>query len=182
MGESLFQRKTGDKPATLSPYDLIEREIDHLKHRPSVRYGTKSKRRMSAWLLVLAACGLGWLYLMDPFEHAWYKYEAISSYLYLHNYGTGKDADELAAAGILQPEEVTLLNRRHGSYQDTYASPGTAAATAQAIIAYMHSVKQLHAGAYANLDPVGRLRYVLFIRPGLFLPTSWDCLDPAVND
>jgi len=182
MGDSLFQRKPPAKKAATSPYDLIAGEIEHLKNRPLARYGTQPRRRMSLWLVTVAGCALAWLYLMDPILHSWYRGEAISDYLYLHNYGTGKDADELAASGILRPDEIVTLNRQHGSYQDSYATPQAAARQAQTIIAYVASVRQLHAGAYGNLDTLGRVRYSLFIRPGLYVPTSWDWLDPHIRE
>lgn len=182
MAESLFQRKSDTKPAHTSPLELIEREIEHLKKRTSVRYGANSPRKMSIWLLVLTGCALVGLYILDPIEHAWYKYDATKAYLYLHNYGASRDATMLAASGILRPDEIHQLDQRQGSYQDTYATPKAAAANAQDIVAYMRDVKQLHAGAFQNLDTIGRLRYNLFIRPGIFLPTSWDFLDPGIGD
>lgn len=178
MGESLFRRKTTGPPRQLSPHELIEHEITHLKKGTSSRYHKPQKR--SLWLVVLAALGLAWLYLMDPILHAWYKGEAIRDYLYLHNYGAGNEATELAASGILSPEEIHTLDERHGLYQDYYATPKAAADDADSIISYLDSVKQLHRGRYEELDPVGRMRYLLFIRTGLVLPTRWDFLDPGV--
>jgi hypothetical protein len=130
---------------------------------------------------VIGACGFAWLYLMDPIEHSWYKAEAIKAYLYLHNYGAGNEATELAGSGILDAEEVTLLNQQRGSYQDYYATPQAAAKEATVIVSYLTSVKLLHAGRYEQLDPVGRMRYLLFIRTGLVLPTAWAFLDPVVS-
>jgi hypothetical protein len=182
MAGSLFQRRHEEKSGPPTPHELIAKEVEHLKKRPGTRHGTMPKRKASLWLIVLLICALLAFYLWDPMVHAWYKYDAISAYLYLHNYGTGKDVDQLATCGILKPNEITLLNRRQGSFQDTYASPAAAAKTAQAVIAYMKTVKQLHSGAYAGLDPFNSLRYQLFIRPGIYLPTAWDCLDPMVND
>ena len=181
MAESLFHRKVVAKSAAPEPYELIEPEIVHLKKGYSVRHGEKGNKRMPLWIVVLGACGLGWLYLMDPIEHSWYKSEAIKDYLYLHNYGAGKEADELATSGILSVDEITLLNQQHGSYQDNYSTPKDAAEAAATILSYLESVKLLHAGRYEQLDPVGRMRYLLFIRTGLFLPTAWDFLDPTVN-
>ena len=181
MAHSLFQRKPHGPSAPPTPHELIEREIVHLKKKKSVRYGD-NPRKMSLWLLVVAACGLVWLYLQDPIEHAWYKGEAIKAYVYLHNYGAGKEVDELAASGILQPEEVVQLNQRHGSFQDYYSTPEAAAHDALNIVSYMASVKELHAGRYEDLDPLGRMRYALFIRTGIVLPTAWQFLDPVVNE
>lgn len=99
MEKSLFQKKS---PEGLSPtpYELIEPEIVHLKKGYAVRYGPKAQKRTPPWLVILAFCGLVWLYLMDPVLHAWYKGEAIRTYLYLHNYGTGPLADNLIATHI----------------------------------------------------------------------------------
>ena len=74
-----------------------------------------------------------------------------------------------------------LLNQQHGSYQDYYSTPQAAASEAVTIVNYLNSVKLLHASRYEQLDPLGRMRYLLFIRTGLFLPTSWSFLDPSVN-
>jgi len=181
MAESLFKRKAPERREPLSPYDLIEGEIVHLKKGYSVRYGSQPQRHTPMWVVVLGFCGLAYLYLFDPFAHAWYKGEAIKAYLYLHSYGAGKEASQLAASGIFSPDELTLLNQQHGSYQDYYATPQAAADEATTIVTYLTSVKLLHAGRYQELDPLGRMRYLLFIRTGLFLPTSWSILDPAVN-
>jgi hypothetical protein len=180
MAQSLFQRKPEGPSAPPTPHELIEREIGHLKKKKLARYGD-NPRKMSLWLLVAVACALVWLYIQDPVEHAWYKGEAIKAYLYLHNYGAGKEADELAASGILQPEEITQLNQRHDSFQDYYPTPQAAARSALTIVSYMASVKELHAGRYENLDPLGRLRYALFVRFGIVPPTDWPFLDPGVN-
>jgi hypothetical protein len=181
MAQSLFQRKVAPDHEPPTPYDLIEPEIVHLKKGYSVRYGPKPRKKAPLWVVVLGFGGLAWLYLMDPLEHAWYKEEAVKAYHYLHSYGAGKKADELAASGILSPVEVARLNQQSGSYQDSYATPRDAANEAATIVTYMNSVRLLHAGRYEQLDPLGRMRYLLFIRTGLFLPTSWDFLDPAVG-
>jgi hypothetical protein len=119
---------------------------------------------------------------MDPFLHAWYKGEAIRTYLYLHNYGAGLLADSLTASQILSPEEVRVLNRRQGSFQDYYATPEAADHEAETIINYMTALHLLHDGKYEQLDPVGRMRYLLFIRTGIILPTEWSFLDPSVGE
>jgi hypothetical protein len=182
MGQSLFQRKPvelGTGP--LSPIQLIEREIDHLKHRASVRDGKRPTRHRSSWFLTLVLGALVLLYILDPLEHAWYRGEAIRAYLYLHSYGAGRDADLLATCGILRPEEISALDTMHGSYQDSYASPQAAATTAQTIVSYMTQARELHAGHYNRLDWLQRVRYVLFIRTGLIPPQAWDFLDPGLT-
>jgi hypothetical protein len=179
--ESLFRKNT-PKGSSPTPYELIEPEIVHLKKGYSIRYGSRPPRKAPVWVLILAFCGLAWLYLMDPLLHAWYKGEAIRTYLYLHNYGGGPQADNLIATRIFSRDEVNVLNRRQGSFQDYYASPEAANRKAEAIINYMTAVHLLHAGKYQQLDPVGRMRYVLFIRTGIVLPTEWSFLDPSVGD
>jgi hypothetical protein len=182
MAKSLFQKNNpeGHRP---TPHELIESEIVHLKKGSSVRYGPKAKPvAMPHWLLILAICGLTWLYLVDPFLHAWYKGEAIRDYLYLHNYAAGPLTDQLVATQIFSPGEVDTLNHRHGSFQDYYASPEAANREAHTIIDYMTALHLLHAGKYQQLDPVGKMRYFLFLRTGIGLPTQWSFLDPAVSD
>ena len=53
---------------------------------------------------------------------------------------------------------------------------------ANEIIQYQTNVQLLHSGKYQKLDPVARMRYLLFVRTNLLLPISWDFLDPAVSD
>jgi hypothetical protein len=182
MGQSLFQRKTEPAKGPLTPIQLIEQEIDHLKKGTSVRHGKKTKRMAaSSWILALVLFGVALLYFLDPIEHAWYRYDAIRAYLYLHSYGAGRDANELANCGILRTEEVGQLDNMHANYQDYYDSPQAAARTAQAVVTYMTQVKELHAGHYAQLDWLEKIRYVLFVRPGLVPPKAWDSLDPGLQ-
>jgi hypothetical protein len=158
---------------------LIEHEIKHLKNRTSVRYGTRERARSSSlWLLGLAICALVGLYLLDPLQHAVYKYQAIHAYGYLHAFGGGREAAELASSGILRPEEVTYLNQGLETYKDSYATPAAAAQTARSIVNYMAEVKLLHAGRWEKLDLLERVRYDLFVRPGLPMPIAWSFLDP----
>ena len=181
MEKSLFHKDTPRGPAP-TPHELIEPEIDHLKKSSSVRHGPGAKKKRSPWLIILALCGLGWLYLMDPFLHAWYKGEAIRTYLYLHSYGAGPLANDLIATRIFSTYEIEALNRRQGSFQDYYASPEAANRQAQAIINYTTALRLLHAGKYQQLDPVGRTRYLLFIRTGIVPPTEWDFLEPSMGN
>jgi len=182
MEKSLFHKDTPEeKPPPPNPYALIEQEIGHLKKGPSVRHGAKGKNRAPTWLIVIAFCGLAWLYLMDPIYHAWYKGDAIQAYLYLRSFGSSSDLAALAASQILSPEDLDNLNHRSGSFQDYYASPDAAKKNAQKIIDYMAKVRLLHDGQYQQLDPVGRMRYAIFIKFGIVLPRQWEFLDPAVN-
>ena len=181
MENSLFHKDTPEaSPPT--PYELIDHEIAHLKKGSSIRQGPGAKKKTLPWLVILALCGLGWLYVMDPFIHAWYKGEAVRTYLYLHNYGAGPLVNDLIATRIFSPDEMEALNRRNGSFQDYYASLEAANREAQTIIDYMTAVRLLHAGKYQQLDPVGRTRYLLFIRTGIVPPTDWNFLDPSVGN
>jgi hypothetical protein len=180
MEKSLFQKST-PKEAPPTPYELIEPEIVHLKKGYSIRHGPKAKKGAPPWVVGLALCGFVWLYLMDPILHAWYKGEAIRTYLYLHNYDSGPLADQLIASRIFTPDEVIALNRQQGSYQDYYSTPLVAERQARIIIDYLAKVRLLHEGRYETLDPVGRMRYALFIYPGILLPTDWGFLDPSVG-
>ena len=181
MENSLFHKNTPESPSA-NPYELIEPEIVHLKKGYSIRHGARPKRKTPPWLVIIGFCGLAWLYLMDPFLHAWYKGEAIRTYLYLHNYGAGPLGGELIATQIFSSDEVQVLNHRQGSFQDYYSSPQAANREAQTIINYMTALHLLHAGKYRQLDPMGRMRYLLFIRTGIVLPTDWSVLDPSVGD
>jgi hypothetical protein len=180
MGKSLFHKDTPENRPP-NPLDLIEKEVEHLKKGSSVRHGGKRRSGTAPWLIILGALGLAWLYLMDPCYHAWYKGEAVRAYLYLHAYGSPTDTDALVESGILTAEDLDTLNHRTGSYQEYYKGPDAALKRAQAIVAYMREVQLLHAGKYEQLDPVGRMRYALFVKPGLVLPTDWAFLDPTVN-
>jgi hypothetical protein len=180
MAKSLFQHAAAKNP-TPSPYELIEPEIVHLQKGYSIRHGPKAGKKAPPWVMVIGFLGLAWLYLMDPIMHAWYKGEAARTYLYLHNYGTGDRAEKLAESQILSADDIKTLSHRTGSYQDYYSTPTAAAQEADDIIEYMNNVRLLHQGRYQQLDPVGRMRYLLFIRTNLFLPTSWDFLDPNVS-
>jgi hypothetical protein len=181
MEKSLFQKNSPEQSKP-SPHDLIGPEIRHLKKGTSVRHGPNAKSSAPPWLVVIAFCGLAYLYLLDPVLHAWYRGEAISTYLYLHNYGTESQAGRLVATGIFTPHEVNVLNHRMGSFNDYYASVEAANQQAETIIKYMADVRLLHESKYQTLDPVGRMRYLLFIRTGIYLPTNWDFLDPGISD
>jgi hypothetical protein len=180
MEKSLFQ-KNAPREAPPTPYELIEPEIVHLKKGYSIRYGEKRPKRTAPWILIIGFLWLVWLYVMDPVIHAWYKGEAVRTYLYLHNYGAGPELQKLVATGLLNQDEIAVLNSRHDPVQDYYATPQAAAAQATAITTYLNNVALLHAGKYQQLDPIGRMRFLLFIRTKLYLPQSWDFLDPSVS-
>jgi len=182
MEKSLFQKGDPEK-APPTPHELISKEIDHLKKGSSVRYGKKKPSNTLAWIFILLFCGLAGLYVMDPVCHAWYKGTAARVYLYLHNYGSQPEADSLVASQILSPDEVQALNGRSGSFEGYFSSPDAAKAESQKIIDYMNSARLLHAGKYEQLDPVGKVRYVLFVKTDLlnYLPIKWSFLDPTVQ-
>jgi len=183
MAKSLFQKSSpDDPPPPPTPYELIGREIGHIKKKgASVRHGEKFQKSTLPWLICLLLGGLGWLYVMDPVIHAWDKGEAVRVYLYLHNYNPGPVADGLVASGIFSPDEVETLNHRTGSFQDYFGSPEAANLKAQAITNYMDSVKLLRAGSYEKLDWLGKIRYHLFVRLDIYLPERWSFLDPSVG-
>ncbi len=180
MENSLFQ-KDAPVSAPPNPLKLIESEIGHLKKGSSIRHGPHAQSKKIPALIVIVLCGLVWLYVMDPVLHAWYKGDAVRTYLYLHNYGAGSRARDLVATQIFSPDEVRMLDRRTGSFQDYFTSPLEANEKADTIIKYMRGVELLHAGKYQQLDPVGRLRFFLFVRIGLIPPTAWTFLDPSVG-
>jgi hypothetical protein len=183
MEKSLFQNDSPEDKRTPTPMELIEKEVVHLKKGSSVRHGAKGASGSKPWIAMLALLGLAWLYLMDPILHAWYKGEAIHAYLYLHSFDAGPTAANLLASHILSEEDIETLNRRNDpSVRDYYKSPDVAVQRATVIIEYMAKVKLLHEGDYKTLDPVGRMRCVLFVRSGLVLPTDWSFLDPSVGD
>ena len=182
MSQSLFQRnKVETAPAPVTPHELIHKEVAHLKKGKTARYGDKPVRRASMWALVGVISAVLWLFIMDPVIHAWYKSEAIHTYVYLHYFGTSEQAAELASSGILRPEEIVELNLSQQAYKDSYDSLREAQESSHKIIHYMDSVRRLHAGKYEKLDFIGMVRYDLFIRNGLNTPTAWDGLDPVVN-
>ena len=180
MEKSLFHRNNPQVPAP-TPHELIQPEVVHLQKRTSTRHGAAASRSTYPWLIILGCCILGGLYSIDPFIHAWDKGEAVRTYLYLHNYGTSPEAAKLAATQILSRDEVETLNRRNGSFQDYYSSLDAATRNAEAIIRHTTRARLLRAGDYKQLGPLGKVRYFLFIRTGIGLPTDWSILDPSVG-
>ncbi len=178
---SIFGKDPG-KPAPLSPYarERIDREIAHLKKRRSVRDPKERDRSLAAWLLVLIAGGLLWLFFMDPVLYGFKRGDAIKAYLYLHGYGSDVRARQLAQSGIFTPHELDLLNQRQGDFQAYYSSPLSANEAAAGIVHYMKQLDELHGGHPEQLDALGKVRYQLFVRWGLQPPTHWSVLDPAI--
>jgi hypothetical protein len=169
-----------DKPAPFAR-ELIEHEIDHLKKRRSVRDAQETQRAWGSMLAFFAVVGVLWLYVMDPFLFSYNRGDAIHVYLYLHNYGSDAKAHEVAASGLLTPNEVTQLDRREGAFQDYFDGTGPAERRAAELIAYMDQVRALHEGRYEDLSPVNKLRYFLFVKTGLTPPTRWQSLDSPID-
>ena len=182
MEKSLFHKdQPEEKPKQVDPYDLIHKEVGHLKKGSNVRHGPKARSRAPNWLIVIAFLGLLWLYVMDPIYHAWYKGDAAKAYVYLRNFGSASDVSSLATCGILTAENLDTLNQRSGNFHDYYTSPDAAKRNADDIVHYMNSVRLLHDGKYQQLDPVGRMRYAIFIKFGIVVPTDWTFLDPTIG-
>jgi len=175
---SLFSKEPPPREPT--PLERIGPEIGHLKNKTSVRTG-KAARSRARWYFAAILCAMLWLYVMDPFLYAWHKYEAIQAYLYLHSYDSPGATQALIDTGILSPVEVRKMNDEHGSDPDYFSSPREAQQKAAAIVRYMKGLQDLHAGRYDQLDFVGKIRYTLFFRTGLPVPTSWSALNPSVN-
>jgi len=171
-------------PETLPPPTNLERiqgEITHLKKGKSARHKDGTKKSVP-WIFSLILCFLLGLYVMDPFVYAWHKSEAIRTYLYLHTYGAGSATGTLVASGIFSEDEIAAMNRKQGSYQDYFATPDLAALKATSIVNYMKGVRNLHEGNYDQLNPIGKLRCLLFVRTGIPLPINWSSLTPTVGD
>ncbi|MCE0484600.1 MAG: hypothetical protein LV479_10225 [Methylacidiphilales bacterium] len=178
---SLFDKDpSSERP--LTNREKIESEVAHLRKRSSVREGPGARARKSApYFITLVVCGVLWLYLMDPVLYAYHKTEAIRTYLYLHNYGSQSKIDELLATHMFTAEEIVSLDHRTGSFQEYFPSPHDAEQKADAILNYIQSVRDLHAGKYDKLDTLGKIRFVLFIKFGIPVPTVWGPLNPVAK-
>jgi hypothetical protein len=180
---SLFN-KDPEKNAPLDPYarERIEREIDHLSRKRSVRHGEKKPPgyRGAGFLTLVLIVLLG-LFFMDPVLHSFRRGDAERAYLYLHHFGSDKKAQELLATGIFTPNEIDLLNQRQGAFHDYYPGPMEGAAAADSIIQYLKGVSNLQRGEYDKLSTLNKLRYQLFFHFGITTPTTWSMLDPVVG-
>jgi len=161
--------------------ELIEKEIEHLKNRKSVRHAQEVQRGWSKMLIAAAVLGFLWLYLMDIVLFSYNRGDAIRVYLYLHNYGDDQKASAVANSGLLTPDEVAQLNRRQGSFQDFYNGTEAAEKKAGELIDYMNQVHALHNHQYDSLSTVNKVRYVLFMDTGLIPPTHWDALNSSID-
>jgi len=170
--------------APLPPYSFerIEREIAHLRKSGSIRSKPGENLTVTRMVSFIAICALLWLYFMDPFLYAYHKGDAIRTYLYLSHYGGEQKAQALVATRIFTASEIRALNHRQGSFQDYFSSPAQADQTADSIMNYMNGLYYLQMGDYDALDPIGKLRYLLFIKTGLLPPTDWSGLTPTVEN
>ena len=179
MGKSLFHNDTPEeKPPPPDPY-APDRQGNRPSQKGQFRPSWNKEEPDANWLIVIAFLGLAWLYLMDPIYHAWYKGDAVSPGLSLPAQlwqRVGRAA--LAACGILGGEDIDNLNHRSGSFRDYYPSPDARRGHRQKIIRYMTNVRLLHDGKYEQLRPRwARMRYAIFIKFGIVVPTQWCFLD-----
>lgn len=177
--ESIFSRALPTPAPTL--FDRLGPELEHLQKVTSVRYGTMAHKQSYGWAAAIAICSLLALYFMDPFIYAMHKYEAMQAYVYLHNHDSKSYTDALAATRMFSQDELDALNRQKATSADSNMSPREAEDKAATVVAYMKSVRDLHLGRYEGLDPIGKLRYLLFVRTGLIPPTEWSGLNPSVE-
>jgi hypothetical protein len=172
-----------DAASTPSPFsrDLIEKEIAHLKKGRSVRQAQDSRRSKWRVFLFLLALALIGLYGMDPVLFSYNRGDAIDVYLYLHNYGNDREAETMVACGLLTPSDAQELRRRQGSFQDYFVGTKAAEDKAASLVHYMDGVHNLHDHRYDALTPLNKLRYILFIKPGLTPPISWSALNSSID-
>jgi len=180
---SLFSKDPAARPrAPRYAIERIQKEIDHLKNRSSVRYGAQRNLARARVIGSFTLCALLWLYFMDPILYAFHKRDAMRIYLYLHNYGSDQKTTALIATGILSDTEINDLNRRQGNFQDYFSTPQSADQEADSTIRYLNGLYYLRTGQYDFLDPVGKLRYLLFVRFGFLPPTYWNVLNPTTTE
>ena len=177
--ESLFQREPVARPLTI--YERLAPEIAHLQKGVSTRHGKGGPGGFFTWICVIAIGAVLGLFFMDPFLYAVHRSDAIRAYLYLHSYDTDATVQPLIDSRILSANEIIVLNHKDGSFQNYFSSRQDAEDKAAGIVAYMSGLRTLRSGAYQNLDPIGKLRYFLFVRSGLMPPVSWSGLNPSVG-
>jgi len=183
MASSIFDKDPSKQPVPPAfARERIEKEIAHLKKPQSTRYGPNVRNTYGIFTSCLILFAFIGLYVMDPFFYSWYKDEAIQAYLYLHNCDSDQKAQALAATGILNQEEVQILNHRTGSFLDYYASHQDAEKTADSIVSFMNGLSQLRTGSYDDLDFLGKIRYNLFCRWGIIPPREWPVINPVIKD
>jgi hypothetical protein len=177
--QSIFSKVPVARASTV--YDQIGPEIVHLQKGTSVRDRAEARNKKGAWIATIAICILLGLFFMDPFLYAMHKSSAIKAYLYLHNYDSDSSTKALEDSQMFTRDEIESMKSLHGSYLSYFSTPVDAEKTAASAVSFMSGVHALHNGDYANLDPVGKLRYMLFVRLGLYPPVAWKGLNPPVE-
>jgi hypothetical protein len=177
--ESIFSKDPAARTATV--YDRIGPEISHLQKGNSVRDRAEARNKKGAWAATIALFILLVLFFMDPFLFAMHKSSAIKAYIYLHNYGSSSSTQAMAASRMFSADELQTMNNRHGSFQSFFASPADAQEAATSAVDFMNKAHNLRYGDYDTLDPIGKLRYMLFIRIGLYPPIVWQGLNPTLD-
>jgi hypothetical protein len=172
-----------NSPSKPSPFarELIEKEIEHLKKRRGTRHAGEHRRTWSKCLFTGVVLGLFWLWGMDAVLFSYNRGDAISVYLYLHNYGNDAKAAAVASSGLLTRAEVKHLDARQGSFQDYFKGTADAEAKGEELIGFMQQVNDLHQGRYERLSPLNKLRYFLFIKTGLIPPIRWDVINSSID-
>jgi hypothetical protein len=179
--DSIFSKKPSPPPDSPYGMDRIEKEIEHVRQRAAVREKRGERSVVGRVLVVTIVLALGVLYFMDPFLYAWRKGEAIKAYAYLHENGDEAPAQALTATGIFSPREVAALNAQAPVVPPDYPSTAAAEREAMEVEGYLARLSALHSGHDEQLDAVGKIRYDLFVRWGIGLPTQWDMLTPVVE-
>jgi hypothetical protein len=175
---SIFTKKPATRPPTA--LDRIGPEIKHLKKGISVREGN-SRSKAAAWIASIALLLLIGLFFMDPFLYSLRKSEAIRAYVYLHNYASASSTSGLVASGIFSKDEIRVMNDRRGTFQDYFSSVTEAENQAVTVVDFINGLHALRHGKYEQLDRLGKLRYLLFIRIGIDPPMAWSGINPSVD-
>jgi hypothetical protein len=176
--ESIFSKNAAARALTV--YDQIGPEIEHLQKGEAVR-DAMSGSQAGAWAATIALCLLLGLFFMDPFLYSMHKSDAIRAYLYLHNYDSDNATNGLVSSNMFTKGEIAAMNERRGSFQSYFVSPEDAEHEAAAAVNFMNGLRTLRDGRYTELDPIGKLRYLLFVRIGVDPPEIWGTLNPSVE-
>ena len=168
-----------EQPLRQAPLEFakgVVQETEHLRKKPS-------EWRKVSWLQIitgLIVCVLVGLFCMDPFLYAHEKSQAIPAYIYLNNDGMQSKAQALAESGMFTHDEIIEMNQRP-TPAGVFDSLEAASTAADEVLGYMSGVNNLQAGRYDSLDPIGKVRCVLFVRLGFPPPVKWDQLNPTVG-
>jgi len=162
-------------------FEQIGPEIQHLeKGGSTVRVG-KAHSKAGARAATIGICALLGLFFMDPFLYEMHKSTAIRAYVYLHSQGSDTSLQPLITSGIFSKDEIARLNKQRGLYQSDFSSTIDAETHAAGVVSFVNEMQALHRGDYEQLDPIGKLRYLIFVRIGLEPPTTWSGLNPSVD-